>query len=145
MGRPSSPGTPAEITAVSRARELRHLRMTKLFLYSADAERAPLIVVRSVDRIKTVGLFAVTNERASDRAFDAVPIRTRGADPVLRAEKMAHTFCAVVPDAALGRGTATFGARRVRFEQVGHHAPTELFERIAARAETTLVPAREPE
>lgn len=117
--------------------------MTKLFLYCVDAERCPLIVVRTVDRTKTVGLFSVTAEDTKQRTFRAHAVRTIGSDPVLRTEKQPITFSAVVNDTVLGRGTASFGVRRVRFEQVGLHVPADWFERARGSNEMVMVPARE--
>ena len=41
------------------------------------------------------------------------------------------------------RGTASFGVRRVRFEQVGLHVPADWFERAQGSNEMVMVPARE--
>jgi len=54
--------------------------------FAAHAELSPLIVVRSVDREKTIGIFVVIDEREAQRSFFATQIRVVQGERFLRPE-----------------------------------------------------------
>jgi hypothetical protein len=101
--------------------------------FSRSYDLPPLIVVRSVDREKTLGIFAVVEEREPERLFVATQIVVKGGARVLQPDPVRTTFYAVVEE-TLGFGTATGGTRRIRFQQIGYFAPDLSYSRsLAAR------------
>jgi hypothetical protein len=111
--------------------------MLRLFVWSGDPGRLPLIVVREIQTGKTVGLYVVIAEKPERKSFDALKLRVQG-DPVLRPVRPSSGFGAIEPSRVPGRGTASLSCRHVSYEQIGLHIGAEFFESIAKTSETTL-------
>jgi len=92
--------------------------------FASHPEASPLIVVRTVDREKTIGVYVVTEEKEEKRTFLARRIAVKGSSTVLRPEVQPDVFHAVVEaEDVVGIGVATSLTRRVRYQQLGWFDP----------------------
>ncbi len=88
--------------------------------FSRSSDLAPLIVVRTVDRERTIGIYVVIEERETERMFVGRQITVKGGAERLAPEELATVFSAVVEnETVMGLGIATSLTRRVRYQQLG--------------------------
>ena len=111
----------------------------KWFVWSGDAERRPLVLVRYVVGQRPVGLFAVIDESPATRSFAAHPLRSVGLAPALAPQLPAATFGAVEPDAAVpGIGRASLACEPITYEQIGLYIARAELEQLRRSIETRL-------